>query len=94
MFARGQPGWVSANNALRALGLLAFIPAGFALGGDAGAIAGVVLAQFASWPLSLWFKHRQGLLAWSTERWWLPAFAGGMAIGWLGDRLLALQLPH
>jgi hypothetical protein len=94
MFARGQPGWVSANNALRTLGLLVFVPGGLALAGQAGAIAGVVLSQFASWPLSLWFKRRQGLLAWSTECWWLPAFVGGMATGWLCDRLLALQLPH
>ena len=93
MFARGQSGWVSANNALRLLGLLAFIPAGFALAGEAGAIAGVVLSQFASWPLSLWFKRKHGLLAWSTERWWLPAFVAGAAIGWLVDGLLA-RLPH
>ena len=39
-------------------------------------------------------RPKPGLLAWSTERWWLPALAGGIAIGWLVDRLLALQLPH
>jgi O-antigen/teichoic acid export membrane protein len=94
MFARGEPGWVSANNALRAIGLLVFIPAGFAAAGERGAIAGVVLAQFASWPLSLWFKHRQGLLCRATEQWWLPALLAGAALGWLLDRLLGLWLPH
>jgi O-antigen/teichoic acid export membrane protein len=94
MFARGEPGWVSANNALRAIGLALFIPAGFALAGERGAIAGVVLSQFASWPLSLWFKRRQGLLCWATEKWWLPALCAGVALGWLGDRALGLLLSH
>jgi O-antigen/teichoic acid export membrane protein len=94
MFAHGKPGWVSANNALRALGLVVFIPAGFAIAGERGAIAGVVLSQFASWPLSLWFKRQQGLLCWATEKWWLPALCLGMAAGWLCDRLLGLWLPH
>jgi O-antigen/teichoic acid export membrane protein len=94
MFARGKPGWVSANNALRAIGLVLFIPAGFAVAGERGAIAGVVLSQFASWPLSLWFKHRQGLLSWSTEKWWLPALAAGVALGTVFDRLLGLCLPR
>jgi O-antigen/teichoic acid export membrane protein len=94
MFARGQPGWVSANNVLRAIGLLVLVPAGFAVAGERGAIAGVVLAQFASWPLSLRFKHRQGLLCRATEQWWLPALLAGLALGALLDRLLGLWLPR
>ncbi len=94
MFARGQPAWVSANNALRALSLIVCIPAGFALTGERGAIAGVVVSQFASWPLSLLFKHQQGLLRWATEKWWLPALGLGMALGWLLDWLLGRWLPH
>ncbi len=90
MFARNLPVWVSANNILRALLLATAIPAGHALAGERGAIAGVVLSQFASWPLSLYFKHREGLLR-GTER-WLPALVLGMACGgalhllaaWLG----------
>lgn len=81
MFARGMPAWVSANNILRAVFLAVAIPAGHALAGERGAIAGVVLSQFASWPLSLYFKYRHGLLHWGTERWWLPALLAGMACG-------------
>ncbi len=91
MFALGRPGWVSANNALRAAGLAVFVPLGYVLGDAAGAVTGVVVSQFASWPLSLLFKHRQGLLEWSTERWCYPALAAGMLLGFLADRaLLAL----
>lgn len=92
MFARGRPAWVSANNLLRALGLGLCIPAGFALNGEAGAIAGVVLSQFWSWPLSLVFKCREGLLVRATELWWLPALTVGLLAGWGLDKLLAALL--
>jgi O-antigen/teichoic acid export membrane protein len=88
MFAAGRPGWVTANNALRALSLVVLIPVGFALGGAQGAIVGVVVSQFASWPLSLVFKSRYGLLDWRSETRWLPAVTAGAAIGLVADRLL------
>jgi O-antigen/teichoic acid export membrane protein len=88
MFAAGRPGWVSANNALRALSLVCLIPLGHALGGEQGAVAGVVVSQFASWPLSLRFKRRHGLLEWRSEVRWLPAVAMGIAVGLVADRLL------
>jgi O-antigen/teichoic acid export membrane protein len=88
MFAAGRPGWVTANNALRALSLAVCIPIGFAWAGEQGAVAGVVLSQFASWPLSLWFKSRHGLLGWRSEARWLTAVTAGVAIGLVADRLL------
>jgi hypothetical protein len=93
MFARNQPARVSANNTLRALCLVALIPLGFTVDGEKGAILGVVISQFASWPLSLRFKYEQGLLGWATEKWWLPALGFGICIGWLLDRLLTNWLP-
>lgn len=89
MFAQGRPGWVSANNALRALALVVCIPTGFALAGERGAIWGVVVSQFASWPLSLRFKYNNGLLSWATEKWWLPGLLLGMAVGWALDATMA-----
>ncbi len=93
MFARGQPAWVSANNALRAVALIVLIPLGLKLGGEQGAVLGVVLSQFASWPLSLRFKYEQGLLTWATERWWLPALIVGLAGGAVLDAGLNAVLP-
>lgn len=92
MFARGMPAWVTANNILRAVLLATAIPVGFALADERGAIAGVVLSQFASWPLSLYFKYRHGLLHWGTERWWLPALLLGMAGGSIVHLLLRAWL--
>jgi O-antigen/teichoic acid export membrane protein len=94
MFAYGRVGWVSANNALRALALLVFIPAGFAFAGERGAIGAVVLSQFAGWPLALVFKRRMGLLAWSTEKWWLPALVAGALLGFVIDQALGHWFPR
>ena len=88
MFAKGQPAWVSASNAVRALSLLLLIPLAFKLGGERGALAAVVVSQFASWPVALIFKHRHGLLSWPSERVWLPALALGLLMGWVLDAAL------
>jgi O-antigen/teichoic acid export membrane protein len=92
MFARGQPAWVSAANALRALSLVVCIPAGSAWCGVQGAIAGVVVSQFAGWPIALWFKRENGLLTWASERLWLPAVGLGMAAGWVVNAVLIAWL--
>jgi len=81
MFALGRPARVSANNGLRALALGLLVPAGYALAGERGAVAGVVLSQFAGWPTSLHFKRELGLLRWSTETAWLLALAVGLLLG-------------
>lgn len=81
MFALGRPARVSASNGLRALALALLVPAGYALAGERGAVAGVVLSQFAGWPTSLWFKRELGLLRWSTEAGWLAALAAGLLLG-------------
>ena len=93
MFARGKPSWVSANNALRALALVIVIPLGQRVMGEFGAILAVAACQFASWPLSLEFKRRQGLLNWATERWWMPALAVGLGVGWLINAGLTAVFP-
>lgn len=93
MFARGKPSWVSANNALRAVALVIVIPIGQRAWGEFGAILAVAVCQFASWPLSLEFKRRQGLLTWATERWWMPALVAGLGLGWLINAVLTALFP-
>lgn len=88
MFALDQPARVTANNALRAIALVLTVPVAHRLGGETAAIAAVVCSQFAGWPTSLHFKHRQGLLSWATERMWVMALALGLAAGLLLDAAL------
>ena len=94
MFAQGKPVWVSANNALRVVALLVFVPGGAALAGERGALLGAMASQFASWPLSLWFKQRSGLLCLATEQWWPPALALGLGAGWCLDAALGAVSRH
>jgi O-antigen/teichoic acid export membrane protein len=89
MFALGKPQNVMANNLLRALALLVLVPSGHALAGEPGAVAAVVLSQFAGWPLSWRFRHEHGLLRWSTECGCLLAVALGALTGLVID--VALQ---
>ena len=93
MFARGDPSWVSANNALRAVALVIVIPFGQRVWGEVGAILAIAVCQCASWPLSLEFKRRQGLLTWATERWWIPALAFGLGLGWLLNAAFTALFP-
>jgi hypothetical protein len=53
----------------------------------------VVACQFASWPLTLIFKWREGLLGHGSERWWLPALLAGLLIGWCFDGVLLRIWP-
>ncbi len=95
MFANNQPSWVTANNALRALGLLISVPAGFAMWGERGALMALAACQFASWPLSWVFKWREGLWSRRSEVWWLPAMMVGLLLGWGLDALfLAIWPSH
>ena len=80
------------SNTLRAASLVVLIPAGFALGGERGAVMAVAASQFAGWPLALAFKHRNGLLSWRGEALWPFALMSGLAAGWLIDALLTLLL--
>ena len=88
MFALGRPGWVTANNLVRAVSLVVLVPAGYALYGTSGAIAGVALSQFATWPLSLVFKRHAGLLTAASERGWPVGIALGVSVGWAVDAAL------
>ena len=92
MFARGRPGLVVTNNAVRAALLALLVPAGYSVAGEQGAVAAVALAQFAGWPLSMAFRRVAGLPGWRAERWWLPALCAGMAAGWALDALLEFAL--
>ena len=52
------------------------------------------MSQFVSWPVALFFKYRNGLLTWPSERVWLPALAVGMLAGWVLDTGLSAILKY
>jgi O-antigen/teichoic acid export membrane protein len=94
MFARSEPAWVSASNALRALSLIVLIPLGNSMGGVYGAVVAVVASQFVGWPVALAFKHRAGLLTLRGELAWPVALLAGLAAGGILNYLLGLFFHH
>ncbi len=87
MFARGSPKWVTVNNLLRAFILFGGIPLAYDLYGVPGAIIAVVVSQFGSWPCSIYFKLREGLLTWRSEIMWIPALGAGILVGLATNQL-------
>lgn len=91
--AKGQTVWMTAANVLRLVALFTLIPVGFHWQGMTGAVIGAACAYFASWPLALYFRHKNGLGDWRADHWLLPAFAGGALAGHAFASLLGM-LPR
>lgn len=79
--AIGQPRDNVVTTVLRLVAIVAAILGGFALFGLHGAVWGVALAPFLSWPMSLWLRHRHGMGVLRSEWVWLPAAGVGMLLG-------------
>lgn len=88
MFARGQPGWVTANNALRTLALCSSVPLAFSLGGTHAALWATAVSQFAAWPLCWYYRDRLGVSGWCSLPAWPLALLAGAAAGWGVDVVL------
>jgi O-antigen/teichoic acid export membrane protein len=74
----------------RALIVVIGVPVGYALWRLDGALAAVVLSQFAHWPLAIWFRTRHGLNGLLNDIVLLPATLAGLSCGWLLVRLLPM----
>jgi O-antigen/teichoic acid export membrane protein len=82
LLARGQAKWLAAGNAGKLLGMVAAIPAGFALGGFAGAVAGLALSDVFRWAVSSFALSRVGLRSWPQDLRYTLAIAVSGGIGW------------
>lgn len=88
--AVGRPKYQTLASFIRLACLMLGILLGHHLGGLQGAVVGIALSQFSSWPLALWFKARQAALGWRAEALLLPALVGGAGLGWVGTWLIGL----
>jgi O-antigen/teichoic acid export membrane protein len=81
--ANGKPMLVAYSMVPRVVVLFAGIPLGHAYGGLDGVLVAVVLSQFASWPVSHWYRARlgiRGMGAWDLL--FIPALSIGLLVGW------------
>jgi O-antigen/teichoic acid export membrane protein len=92
--AVGTPKYLTLANCLRLVALVAGVLLGQRFWGLHGALAGVALAQFAAWPVAIWFKARHSALTWRAEALFPPALVLGLACGWAVATSLAWLLPR
>lgn len=86
--ALGRPDINTMMNAVRLVSLLVALPLGFYLGGLAGAVWGIVAAQFLSLPVLLVYSRRFDIFDWRHELLVLPAVLAGAGVG----RLIVLSI--
>lgn len=91
--AMGKPQFVTLANFIRLAALMLGIVAGQHFWGVAGAVYGIALSQFSTWPLAWWFKARHGVFTWRSEGALVPAIIAGALVGWAASLLLAWLLP-
>ncbi len=70
--------------------LIIGIPFGYSIWGLNGALGAIVLSQFSSWPLAIWFRSTLGLNNFRRDLLLPLAVCFGLLLGWV--LLLALQL--
>ena len=91
--AMGMPQYVTLANFIRLIALVVGIVGGHHFFGLAGAVWGITLSQFSTWPLAWWFKARHHVFTWRSEAALVPAIAAGALIGWGASLALAWLLP-
>lgn len=88
--ATGRPSLLAAAIFPRVLVLVVGLPLGHALAGMDGALAAIVLSQFAHWPLAIWFRKQKNLNHLRNDMVLPVAIAIGSVAGWVLMHLLSL----
>jgi O-antigen/teichoic acid export membrane protein len=83
LIATGETRQLFKRGVLQNITLYTTVPAGFALWGMTGALAGILLAQSSVVPFMFKVQHDRGLLDWRFEFGTLAFFPLGWALGWL-----------
>ncbi len=82
LLATGRSDWMAAGNGAKLAGMIAFIPAGFYLGGFPGALGGLVAAEALRYLVSVIGVGRRGLRVLATDSLFTLAVAGVAAAGY------------
>jgi O-antigen/teichoic acid export membrane protein len=100
--AVGRPEIATLSNFLRLIALAVGIWAGNFIAGFTGAVVGIALSQYATWPVAIWFKARYEVLTLRAELLLVPAIivgaCGGLVveqgIGFLKSHHISLRKQH
>lgn len=92
--ATGRPSLLAAAIFPRVVVMIGGLPIGYALWGMNGALAAIVLSQFAHWPLAIWFRAEQKLNDLRNDLMLPAGLAVGAALGWVLAQLIGLLGHH
>jgi O-antigen/teichoic acid export membrane protein len=94
LLAREQPYWVAAGNAGKLLGMVAFIPLGFAHAGFPGALVGFCASELLRYAVSVSAATRVGLRSWPQDIAMTGVVAVSALAGWLGAAAVSAADGH
>jgi O-antigen/teichoic acid export membrane protein len=81
--AVGRPELIAVSNAIRLAALISFTVLGFKYYGVTGALFGIALSQYSTWPMAIYFRHKRKLSNWKTELLIVPELLAGAIVGYL-----------
>ena len=81
--AMGKTSLLALAGLPRALIILVGVPLGYASFKLDGALAAVVLSQFAQWPLAIWFRAQHKLNSVLNDMVLPPSILAGLMLGWI-----------
>lgn len=87
--AMGQTSLLALAVLPRALCIVIGVPLGYSLYKLDGALAAVVLSQFAHWPVAIWFRFKHRIYRVLDDAVLPPAVLAGAAVGWVLTRATA-----
>lgn len=87
----GKAHYTVLKNLLVIGALYVAIQVGYQMDGLRGAVWGVVIGQFASWPVAIYFLRQQGIAVLASSVFALPAALAGLIVGLGVDRLLSMM---
>jgi O-antigen/teichoic acid export membrane protein len=89
VLAMGEPRWLAVANGMKFLGMVILLPVGYAGFGPAGAIAGLVGAEFFRYATLAIAVRRFGLPSFGSDLGFSILAAGATASGWIASAELA-----
>jgi O-antigen/teichoic acid export membrane protein len=81
--AVGRPELIAISNAVRLGALTIFTIIGFKIFGVIGALVGIALSQYSTWPMALFFRYKSKLSNLKTEALIVPEILVGGIIGYI-----------
>jgi O-antigen/teichoic acid export membrane protein len=92
--ALGNTKIITIHSIIRTISIFVFLPIGFKFYGLKGAIWATALINFATFPISIYYKKLYGIFDLKKEIITIPAIFVGMGVGWIFNYMITLVFTH